>query len=192
MIRHAGDLDHLPVPPKDFAYRERKATQSTKRRNQDRFKVSLNRLLRGEKQLELPSQREDECRRWVLQPMTEQPPEPNPGVPSITVTDPDGKTWWPKDPNGYITAREAGEIAARAMRQHGGPDSKAHWAAFQEAYRRNLDKKPLGMRPEVIHCLFCWDKQDEIWEEEVRIAEEWVIVEKEDACIPEDCGIVES
>ena len=98
-MRHAADLDYLPVPPKDFVRREQMATQSTKRKEQDRFKVSLNRLLRGHKQHQLPSSGDDECWRWVLEPTTKEPPEPMPGVPSITVTDPDGETWWPRDPN---------------------------------------------------------------------------------------------
>lgn len=170
--RHAKDLNYLPMPPKDFVRRERKAKRSKDKETQDRLKVSLNALLRCEKQRELPSHRAKECRRWVLQPMTEKPPEPLPGVPTITVTDPGGKTWWPKDPNSYITLEQSAVISVRAAHEHHGPDGEAHCVAFLEAYRKGLENKPEGMRPEVLYCCECLTKQAKIEEEEARIASE--------------------
>lgn len=183
MIRHAKDLDYLPVPPKDFVRRERKATMSTKSKEQDYYKVSLKHLLRRESPRHIPPRRDNECFRWVLQPITEKPLEPMPGVPTVTVTDANGKTWWPKDPNSYITMKQEADISARAMKQHHGPDSEAHCAAFQEAYRKGLDNKPKGMRPEVLYCFDCWTKQEEIEQEQTYIVDEESRMAKYDATI---------
>lgn len=175
--RHAKHLRYLPVPPKNFVRQERTAKRSKSQKDQDGLNVSLKRLLLGDKKHELPSHRANECRRWVLQPMAEKPPEPMPGVPTVTVTDPGGKTWWPKDLNSYITPEQEAEISARVTEEHHGPDSEAHCGAFQEAYRKGLDNKPKGMRPEVLYCCACWTKQTKIEEEEVRIANEARIAE---------------
>lgn len=172
MMRHAKDLDYLPVPPRYFARREKMATMSRRRKDQDRYKVSLRHLLRGEEQRQIPPRRNKECFRWVLEPMTEKWPEPMPGVPTITVTDPNGKTWWPKDTNSYITMKQEAVISARVMKQHHGPNSEAHCAAFQEAYRKGLENKPRGMRPEVLYCFDCWTRQEKIEQEEARIADQ--------------------
>lgn len=172
MMRHAKDLNLLPVPPKDFVRREKKAIRSEDSERRDHLKVSLRALLRREKKRELRSHTENQCRRWMLQPMTEKPPEPMPGVPTITVTDAGGKTWWPKDLNSYITSEQSDAISKSATEQHYDPNSEAHCAAFQEAYRKGLHNKPVGMRPEVLYCAACWTEQEKFEEEEARVANE--------------------
>ncbi|KAG6354559.1 hypothetical protein INS49_004577 [Diaporthe citri] len=183
ITRHAKDLDFLPVPPRDFVHREKNAIRSRDIEKADRLRVSLRALLRRERQRELPFHRDNECRRWVLLPMTEKPPEPMPGVPTVTVTDPGGKTWWPKDPNSYITQKESAAISARAAEQHRGPEGEAHCAAFQEAFRKGLDNKPMGMRPEVLYCGTCWAKQVEIEEQEARVAEVHATTKEREAIV---------
>lgn len=187
MTRNAKELDHLPVPPKDFVTRERKAMEARRKKRSDpnRYEVNLSHLLREEGPHELPSERWEECWRWILQPMSERQPEPKPGVPTVTVTDPDGKTWWLKDPNTYITIKQEATISACVIKEHRGRDTKAHCAAFQEAYRKGLHNKPKGMRPEVLYCEDCWTKQTKIEAEEACIVgkEAHIVKELERAII---------
>ena len=150
--RNAHSLYHLPVPPKYFDKRERKASKAIGGKEKDRCQVKLKDLLRGEKQGQIPAKKPNQCFRWVLLPMTEKPPEPMPGVPAITVTDPNGKTWWPKDPNSYITGEKLDQLAERHMTQHRGLGSKAHCTAFKEARRKRMGRKPIAMQPEVLCC----------------------------------------
>lgn len=179
--RHAKNLYYLPVPPRYFERQEGMASKAKSQKQQDRHRVSLKRLLLGDKKQEIPSRKDSQCRRWVLKPMTIKPPEPMPGVPTITVTDPGGKTWWPKDPNSYITLQEWDATSLRVTEQHDGPEGEAHCAAFQEAYRKGLDNKPKGMRPEVLYCCACWARQAEVEEEEARVANEARVAEEQAA-----------
>lgn len=169
MYRNAKELDYLPVPPKDFVSREIKAMKAKKQSDRGRYGVKLSHLLREERSRKLPSERHNECWRWMLQPMTEKQPDSKPGVPTVTVTDPNGKTWWPKDMNRYITITQEATISFRVFREHHGPDNEDHCAAFQEAYRKGLYNKPKGMRPEVLYCVECRMKEANIEEEEAHI-----------------------
>lgn len=181
MYRNAKELDYLPVPPKDFVSRERKAmkARSKGKSDADRYGINLSHLLREERSHKLPSERYKECWRWMLQPMTEKQPEPKPGVPTVTVTDPDGKSWWPKDINTYITITQEATISLRVIKEHRGPDNKDHCAAFQEAYWKGLYSKPKGMRPEVLYCVECRMKEAKIEEEEAHIVDGVAHVMKE-------------
>lgn len=132
MYRNAKELDYLPVPPKDFVSRERKAmkARSKGKSDADRYGINLSHLLREERPHQLPSERYKECWRWMLQPMTEKQPEPKPDVLTVTVTNPDGKVWWPKDINTYITITQEATILLRVIKEHRGPDNKDHYTAF--------------------------------------------------------------
>lgn len=170
IMRHAQNLDRLPVPPRDFVKRERSDFKSRNKKRRNCSKTSLQLLLRRDKQHDTLPTKANSCLRSVLLPMTQTPPEPMPGVPTVTVTTPEGKTCWPKDINSYISRDKASWITERATKQHYGPYSETHCALFQEAYRKGLDNKPRGHRPEVLFCTACWDIQREI-EEEAWVAE---------------------
>lgn len=175
--RHATNLKYLPVPPRHFVQRERKASRNKKRQNgakkrQNGAKTSLKLLLRGDKQHEALPTKANGCLRWALLPMTEKPPEPLPGVPTVTVTTPEGETCWPKDINSYISRDKANWITERVTKQHHGPHYETHCALFQELHRRGLDNKPLGHRPEILFCIACWTRQEEIEEESLAAFEQ--------------------
>lgn len=195
MTRNAKELDHLPVPPKNFVTRERKAMEARRKKKSDprRYEVNLSHLLQEERPHKLPSERWEECWRWILQPMSERQPEPNPGVPTVTVTDPDGKTWWLKDPNTYITIMQEATISARVIKEHRGHGNRDHCAAFQEAYRKGLHNKPKGMRPEVLYCGDCWIKQAKVEAEEACIVdnEAHIVTDLERAAIKDHDAINE-
>lgn len=177
MEEYAKELEYLPVPPKDLVRRESKAKRTTNLKVYSHYKIGLKHLKRrDERHRTLPSQKPKQCMRWILEPMREKAPEPMPGVPRITVTDPKGKTWWPRDPNSYITTAQVVDISVRMMKEHKGPDSEAHCAAFQEAYLKGLDHKPKGMKPEILYCCDCWTRQAEI-EMEMEMEEARVGVE---------------
>lgn len=192
--RHAQNLNHLPVPPKDFVKRERSASMSTVKKRRNYAQTSLKLLLQGEQKYEALPKKAKSCLRSVLLPMTQTPPEPMPGVPTVTVTTPEGKTCWPKDVNSYISRDKANWIAERATKQHYGPLKETHCALFQEAYRKGLDNKPRGHRPEVLYCTTCWGKQLEIEEEEARVAAEQASLaegpREDENCILVECLIV--
>jgi hypothetical protein len=176
-MRHAKELRHLPVPHKDFIRRERMSSKMIKNISRSRvqeqpqsIKINVENFIRGDTQHQKLPKKEKECLRWMLQPMTEKPPEPKPGVPTITVTNSQGKTCWPKDLNCYISKGRVEFLTKRATRQHYGDDSEFHCALFQEYCRKGWDKKPIGHRPEVLLCTECLAKQMEIEEEEARMA----------------------
>lgn len=190
MKEYAKELEYLPAPPKDFVRRETKAMRTTDLKVYSRYKVGLRHLKRGEKTHgRIPSEKPNQCMRWILEPMREKAPEPMPGVPRITVTDPKGKTWWPRDPNSYITKAEVIDISIRMMQEHKGPDNEAHCAAFQEAYRKGLDHKPMGMKPEILYCCDCWTAQAkiEMEMEEARVAVDGVHLAEQQECIEGAC-----
>lgn len=160
IAKYAEDFDHLPVPPRNFVQDIRKAKRTQNKEKRARLKIDLRALKRANKKKQklLPLPDRNKCMRWVLMPMTWTPPEPKPGVPTITVTDPAGKDWWPKDPNSYITKEEEAAIRERMAEQHDGPDAETHRAAFEEASRKGLEHEPVGMRPEVLLCRYCWEE----------------------------------
>lgn len=186
MKEYAKELEYLPVPPKDFVRRESKAKRTTNLKVYSHYKIGLKHFKRrDERHQRLPSQKPKECMRWILELMREKAPEPMPGVPRVTVTDPKGKTWWPRDPNSYITTTQVVEISVRMMKEHKGPDSETHCAAFQEAYQKGLEHKPKGMKPEVLYCCNCWTAQEkiEMEMEEARVGLEEVHLAEQRECI---------
>lgn len=189
---HAADLDQLPVPPKDFFKRERKALRRRKKRlafveaglrflalseeeeqEEKRAaaepKTRLKDLLPRNKQRAL-TRPNDGCHNWVLRPTTEKAPEPNAGVPSIVVTTPGGETHWPKDMNPYITKEEVASITERVTKEHDGIMSNLHCQKFHKLYQRGLIEKPYGHRPEILFCTKCCERQMQIEDEEAWLA----------------------
>lgn len=185
---HAANLEHLPVPPKDFVKREKDALKRRKKKiagacSESRArlrdlsrgiekqaptkpKTSLRDLLRrNEKQLRL-TKPNNTCHNWVLRPTTENAPQPSPGVPRIVVTTPEGETCWAKDMNPYISKEKVAFITERATKEHDGVMSELHCQTFQQLYQRGLSEKPYGHRPEVLFCTKCWERQMQIEDEE--------------------------
>lgn len=114
ITRQAKGLRHLPLPPKNFVDRDQGTWKAwdeglpTRVQKRPRStKTSLEHLTRRDKQHRALPKRKNECLRWMLQPMSEKLPESMPGVPTITVTTPLGKTCWPKDMNSYISKERA-------------------------------------------------------------------------------------
>lgn len=157
--KYSKDLQSLPLPPKNFTRRSR---MHPERRNKKGTwpKNLLARLKGGEKKETLPIKTATGCRQWELRPMSDTPPQPRLGVPSFTVTTPEGETMWPKNPNSNMTQENIRHFISCAKRQHNGADHDSHCASFAEARRKCLHKLPRVLQPQVLFCLHCWEDED--------------------------------
>lgn len=155
IYRHSKDLKRLPIPPKAFIRTQREnPLKSSSKRKADTPAKQLKRLIRGEQERYIDC-KPKQCKPWAFRPKSLQQPEPNPGVPTITITKPNGKTGWLQDTNSYLDEADLVFVQMKAARDHNQPDNKEHCAAHAEAWAKGLQLLPHGRRPKVLYCFKC-------------------------------------